>query len=123
MKIEIRTKLDKIEKLGDLEYDEDCEYCMKNPFTLDAIETKKKLESDKDEIKAHLTKLDSVIYKINHLYHIRERKIDLDNNINKLQKVTSLKNELDSKEVLLEEKRKNILHQISTVEEKIVRYK
>ena len=122
MKIEVRAKLDKIEKLGDLEYDEDCEYCMKNPFTLDAIETKKKLESDKDEVKAHLTKLDSVIHKINHLYHIRERKIDLDDNINKLQKVVSLKNELDSKEVLLEEKRKNILHQISTVEEKIIRY-
>ena len=122
MKIDIRAKLDKIEKLGDLEYDEDCEYCMKNPFTLDAIDTKKKLESDKDEVKTHLTKLDLVIHKINHLYHIRERKIDLDDNINKLQKVTSLKNELDSKEVLLEEKRKNILHQVSTVEEKIVRY-
>ena len=37
---------------------------MKNPFTLDAIETKKKLESDKDEVKDYLTKLDSVIHKI-----------------------------------------------------------
>jgi len=44
LKIEVRAKLDKIEKLGDLEYNKDCEYCMKNPFTLDAIETKKKLE-------------------------------------------------------------------------------
>ena len=61
MKIEVRAKLDKIEKLGDLEYDEDCDYCMKNPFTLDAIETKKKLEYDKDEVKDYLTKLDTVI--------------------------------------------------------------
>jgi len=60
MKIKVRAKLDKIEKLGDLEYNKDCEYCMKNPFTLDAIETKKKLESDKDEVKDYLTKLDSV---------------------------------------------------------------
>ena len=54
LKIEVRNKLDKIEKLGDLEYDEDCDYCMSNPFTLDAIETKKKLESDKDEVKDYL---------------------------------------------------------------------
>ena len=122
LKIEVRAKLDKIEKLGDLEWDEHCEYCMSNPFTLDAMETKKKLESDKDEVKTHLTKLDSVVHNINHLYHIRERKADLDDNINKMQRVSSLKNELDSKLVLLEEKRKNVLHQISSVEEKIVKY-
>ena len=122
MKIEVRAKLDKIEKLGDLEYDEDCEYCMKNPFTLDAIETKKKLETDKDDVKKYLGKLDYVVHQLNHLYHIRERKSDLDDNMNKLQKISSLKNELNSKAVLLEEKRKNILHQITTVEEKVVKY-
>jgi DNA repair exonuclease SbcCD ATPase subunit len=122
MKIEVRTKLDKIEKLGDLEYDKDCEYCMKNPFTLDAIETKKRLESDKDEVKKDLSKLDYIVHQVNHLYHIRERKTDLETNLNKLQQVISLKNELDSKNVLLEEKRKNILNQITTLEEKIVKY-
>ena len=35
LKIEVKNKLDKIEKLGHLEYDENCDYCMKNPFTLD----------------------------------------------------------------------------------------
>jgi DNA repair exonuclease SbcCD ATPase subunit len=122
IKIKVRAKLDKIEKLGDLEYDKDCEYCMKNPFTLDAIETKKKLETDKDEVKKDLSRLDSTVHQINHLYHIRERKTDLDTNLNKLQQILSLKNELDSKLVLLEEKRKNILHQISSVEEKVVKY-
>ena len=114
--------IDKIEKLGDLEYDKECEYCMKNPFTLDAIETKKRLESDKDEVKKDLNKLDHIVHQINHLYHIRERKTDLETNLNKLQQVISLKNELDSKNVLLEEKRKNILNQITTLEEKIVKY-
>jgi len=42
LKIEVRNKLDKIEKLGILEWDEDCEYCMSNPFTLDAIATNEK---------------------------------------------------------------------------------
>jgi len=122
MKIEVKSKLDKIEKLGDLEYDKDCDYCMKNPFTLDAIETKKKLEVDKDDVKIYLNRLDTIEHQINHLYHVRERKADLDDNINKLQKIFSLKNELDSKKVLSVEKRKNILHQISSVEEKIVKY-
>jgi len=122
MKIEVKSKLDKIEKLGDLEYDKDCDYCMKNPFTLDAIETKKKLEVDKDDVKIYLNRLDTIQHQINHLYHVRERKADLDDNINKLQKIFSLKNELDSKKVLSVEKRKNILHQISSVEEKIVKY-
>ena len=122
IKIEVRAKLDKIEKLGDLEYDKSCEYCMKNPFTLDAIETKKKLETDKDDVKKYLGKLDYVVHQLNHLYHIRERKLDLDDNMNKLQKISSLKNELNSKVVLLEEKRKNVLHQISSVEETVVKY-
>ena len=42
LKIEVQHKLDKIDKLGNLEHDPDCNYCMSNPFTLDAIETKEK---------------------------------------------------------------------------------
>ena len=122
MKIEVRSKLDKIEKLGDLEWDDDCEYCMSNPFTLDARETKKKLEVDKDVVKDYLIKLDDISEQIKNLYHARERKSDLDDIMNKLQKVLSLRNELDSKKVLLEEKRKNVLHQLSSIEEKIIKY-
>jgi len=122
MKIEVRSKLDKIEKLGDLEWDDDCEYCMSNPFTLDARETKKKLEVDKDVVKDYLIKLDDVSEKIKNLYHARERKSDLDSIMNKLQKILSLRNELDSTKVLQEEKRKNVIHQLSSVEEKIIKY-
>ena len=32
LKEEVQRKLDKIRKLGDLEYDPDCEYCMNNVF-------------------------------------------------------------------------------------------
>ena len=122
MKIEVRSKLDKIEKLGDLAWDDDCEYCMSNPFTLDARETKKKLEVDKDVVKDYLIKLDDVSEKIKNLYHARERKSDLDSIMNKLQKILSLRNELDSSKVLQEEKRKNVIHQLSSVEEKIIKY-
>ncbi len=122
MKIEIRTKLDKIEKLGNLEWDDDCKFCMSNPFTLDAMETKKKLEVDKDILKKHLSDFDSINETIKTLYHTRERKADLDDNINKVQKVSTLKNELESKKVLLDEKKKNVIHQLNSIEEKIIKY-
>ncbi len=122
MKIEIRTKLDKIEKLGNLEWDDDCEYCMSNPFTLDARETKKKLEVDKGVFKNHLEEFDSINETIKTLYHARERKSDLDDVVNKLQKISTLKNELESKKVLMDEKKKNVLHQLTSVEEKIIKY-
>ena len=122
LKIEVNTKLDKIEKLGDLEYDEDCDYCMKNPFTLDAIETKKLVELDKNRVKEHLNKIDDITTNIKELYHTRERKSDLDDTINKLQKVSTLINETNSSKVLLGEKRKNVLHQLTSIEEKIVKY-
>ena len=40
LKVEVKNKLDKIEKLGDLEYDKDCDFCMNNIFVKDAIKTK-----------------------------------------------------------------------------------
>ena len=55
IKQEVNVKLEKIKKLGDLEYDEDCDYCMKNPFTLDAIETKKSI--DENNTKVHNNEL------------------------------------------------------------------
>ena len=122
MKIEIKTKMEKIDTLGNLEWDDDCEYCMSNPFTLDARETKKKLEVDKDNLNTHLKKLDSIDESIKDLYHMRERKVDLEDTINKIQKVSTLKNELESTKVLSNEKKKNVIHQINSIEEKILKY-
>ena len=122
MKIEIKTKMEKIDTLGNLEWDDDCEYCMSNPFTLDARETKKKLEVDKDNLNTHLKKLDSIDESIKDLYHMRERKVDLEDTIHKIQKVSTLKNELESTKVLSNEKKKNVIHQINSIEEKILKY-
>ena len=122
LKVEVKTKLDKIDKLGDLEYDEECDYCMKNPFTLDAIETKKLVEVDKNRVKEHLMKMDELSYEMKTLPQLRQAKLDLDDNINKLQQVSTLMNETNSSKVLLEEKRKNVLHQLTSIEEKIVKY-
>ena len=49
LKSELRIKLDKMKKLEDLKYDENCSFCMDNIFVKDAITTKASIESDKTE--------------------------------------------------------------------------
>ena len=75
-----------------------------------------------DILKKHLSEFDSINETLKTLYHTRERKADLDDNINKVQKVSTLKNELESKKVLLDEKKKNVIHQLNSIEEKIIKY-
>jgi DNA repair exonuclease SbcCD ATPase subunit len=48
-KVEVRSKLDKLEKLKEHKYDPKCKFCMDNIFVKDAIATKSKLEEDKKE--------------------------------------------------------------------------
>jgi DNA repair exonuclease SbcCD ATPase subunit len=50
LKVEIGHKLDKLKKLEEHEYDPNCEFCINNVFVKDAIETKKQLKTDKDEL-------------------------------------------------------------------------
>tara|TARA_B100002019_G_scaffold211121_3_gene183882 strand:+ start:3466 stop:6630 length:3165 start_codon:yes stop_codon:yes gene_type:complete len=47
LKIEVKSKLDKIATLGDLEYDPNCDFCVNNVFVKDAVKTKEDLETDK----------------------------------------------------------------------------
>lgn len=63
LKSESISKLDKMKKLRDLEYDENCSFCMNNIFVKDAIETKNSI----DEYKL------LVFEKINKLKDIREQ--------------------------------------------------
>ena len=78
LKSDVRVKLDKIEKLGNLTYDENCNHCMSNPFTLDAMETKKTLEKDKELAGKYLTKKSRMDDKIQKMFKIRAFKKDLD---------------------------------------------
>ena len=60
LKIEVRNKLDKIEKLGNLEYDKDCTYCVNNPFVVDAIKTQEGLEEDKELARNYVNKINTL---------------------------------------------------------------
>jgi DNA repair exonuclease SbcCD ATPase subunit len=64
LKIEVRNKLDKIDKLGNLDYDPGCSYCMNNVFVKDAIKTKADLEQDKTRATSTVAKLKTLENKI-----------------------------------------------------------
>ena len=123
LKQSVGVKLEKIKKLGDLEYDESCEYCMKNPFTLDAIETKKSIDIDKTKVKDLLKRIDGY----NKWHNDNWRKVDsghtdLIETTNALDKITLLINESKQSTQLLNEKQKNYFNQLKFNEEKIQKY-
>ena len=122
LKIEVKNKLDKIEKLGNLEYDSNCSYCMANPFTLDAMETKKKLNDDKMLADTFVKQSDNLDDIINGLSHITKHKEQMDESINSLSLLTTNISKLDSEKKLTTEKRKNLISQLAIIEDKINLY-
>ena len=122
LKIEVKNKLDKIDKLGNLEYDPDCDFCMKNPFTLDAMETKKKLNDDKMLADTFVKQSDTLESIINGLSHITAHKEQMDGSIQSLSLLTSNISKLDSEKKLNTEKRKNLISQLAIIEDKINQY-
>ena len=122
LKIDVKHKLDKINTLGNLKYDSNCEYCMSNPFTLDAIKTKNELEVDKKLANEYVDKFDTLENEINHIQHIRDKKFDLDNSLETLQSIESQNLKYISQQTLMLEKKNNTIKQINLLEEKIIKY-
>ena len=58
---------------------------MTNPFTLDAIETKEKLNEDKVRAGQVIAKLDEIDEKINQMGDIHNEKVDFDRSIETLK--------------------------------------
>ena len=122
LKIEVRNKLDKTEKLGDLKYDPNCQFCMSNPFTLDAIKTKKELEEDRLLAAQYVNDIDTLDDKIKRLFHVRNHKIDYDTSLELLRRLSVKRNTNKTNTGLIEEKKNSVLVQITNVQEKIGEY-
>jgi len=103
LKAEVSHKLEKMEKLNDLEYDENCIFCMNNVFVKDAIATKASIEEDKKSAQEIVDKLNVVKEKIAELAPSLREKEDY----NKLQK------DIHSKEIEKSSIESN-LHQINS---------
>ena len=122
LKIQVQHKLDKIEKLGNLTWNDDCDDCMTNPFTLDAIETEKSLQKDKETANQYVSEYDELGDTITNLEYVREDKIRYDELRQKLVDVDVLKNKIDSQLTLLTEKKSSTIDKISTTEQDISKY-
>ncbi len=122
LRVQVQHKLDKIDKLGNLEHDPNCSYCMSNPFTLDAIETKEKLSEDKSLADTFLKKSSELESTINGLSHITAHKEQMDSCINSFNLLTSNISRVDSDQKLSTERKKNLIIQLAAVEDKINLY-
>ena len=123
LKIEVRSKLDKIEKLGNLEWDEDCDFCMSNPFTLDAIETQKNLDKDKLLAQQYVTKKQRMEDRIKKMFKIRAYKSDLESLLEEINSLNIQETHSTTQLSLLEEKKNNILNQLNSINSEITTYK
>tara|TARA_A100001201_G_scaffold31421_1_gene33942 strand:- start:2735 stop:5581 length:2847 start_codon:yes stop_codon:yes gene_type:complete len=123
LKDKVKVKVEKIQKLGDLEYDEDCDYCMKNPFTLDAIETKKSINEDKNKVKDLLLKIDQYNnWHNNDFQKLINENNDFSKSKDDFQKIKTLINELRQNVQILDEKEKNYNNQKTFNADKIKKY-
>ena len=123
LKIEVRSKLDKIDKLGNLTYDEDCDHCMSNPFTLDAIETKKNLEKDKTLAQEYVQKKQKMEDEIQKMFKVRAFKKDLDELQDRLNEKQRYQDNITSNINITKEKQKNITTQFNLITSEMERSK
>ena len=123
LKADVRVKLDKIEKLGNLTWDEDCEHCMSNPFTLDAIETKKNLEKDKTLAQQYVQKKQKMEDEIQTMFKVRAFKKDLDELQDRLNEKQRYQDNIISNIKITKEKQKNITTQFNLITREMERAK
>ena len=123
LKADVRVKLDKIEKLGNLTWDEECEHCMSNPFTLDAIETKKNLEKDKTLAQQYVQKKQKMEDEIQTMFKVRAFKKDLDELQDRLNEKQRYQDNIISNIKITKEKQKNITTQFNLITSEMERAK
>ena len=123
LKADVRVKLDKIDKLGNLTWDENCDYCMSNPFTLDAIETKKNLEKDKTLAQEYVQKKQKMEDEIQTMFKVRAFKKDLDELQDNLNEKQRYQDNITSNINITKEKQKNITTQFNLITSEMERSK
>ena len=122
LKVEVRNKLDKTEKLKGVTWDDNCEHCMSNPLTIDARETEKNLEKDKELAAEYLNKKNKMDEEIEALNPIIEQKENYDKYKSSLVEAEFRERELKTNLQYFKEKKKNINSSIETIEQDIKEY-
>jgi len=119
----VENKLDKMDKLGKLEYDKNCNYCMNNIFVKDAIRTKDELEKDQNSLNELKSKKDYLLDIVKSKKNIKEQYSEFENIKQELEEIISSSevniNELSNRQ----NNYKSIKEQLSQVENDIEKYK
>ena len=123
LKAEVRVKLDKTAKLKDVTYDPDCEHCMSNPLTLDAIETEKNLSKDVELAKEYKEKKEGMDKEIEKMSNVRAFKEELDKAKSQLSEGKLSEDNLNYGLQYINERKQNIENQIESINGEIKRYK
>ena len=123
LKAEVRVKLDKVDKLKSVTWDEDCEHCMNNPLTLDAIETEKNLNKDVELSKEYMEKKKEKDTEVEKMFKVRAFKEELDKSNVTLNEMKLRADNLNYSLQYINERKQNIENQIESIGGEIKRYR
>lgn len=121
-KVTISTKLDKLKRLEEHEYDPNCKYCVENVFVKDAIKTKQELEEDKKNVADFLTERKDVEAYIEKYKDIEEQYKYFDGIAVEKQRLTNGLSVLDSKRESIESQIQTYKTKLDGVESSIKTY-
>ncbi len=96
-KVTISTKLDKLKRLEEHEYDPNCKYCVENVFVKDAIKTKQELDEDKKHVAEFLSERKQVEEYVEKYKDIEEQYKYFEGIATEKQRLTNGLSVLDSK--------------------------
>jgi DNA repair exonuclease SbcCD ATPase subunit/DNA repair exonuclease SbcCD nuclease subunit len=122
LKAEVRAKLEKMEKLNDLKYDENCKFCMDNVFVKDAIATKASIETDKLEAKNIINQLEIIRTKIQSLEASLSEKESYNSLSTSIHQKESLKLKLESDVHQIDNRANQLTTNLEKVNNKIDEY-
>jgi DNA repair exonuclease SbcCD ATPase subunit len=109
-------------KLDQLEYDENCQYCMNNIFVKDAIETKKSLQEDTDALRNVEELLSRIQTNIKTLSSVIEEKANLQKLQSQLLLMQTAKSNADTELYNATNKLHNLTSKLSEIENNISEY-
>jgi DNA repair exonuclease SbcCD ATPase subunit/DNA repair exonuclease SbcCD nuclease subunit len=119
---ELTNKQDKMSKLDELEYDENCQFCMNNVFVKDAIETKKLIQSDTDALNSVQSLLEKIRSNIASLISVTEEKAELQRLQQQLVIKQKEKAKMDSDVHSLTTKLHGLENKLTDIENNIIEY-
>ena len=122
MKRDVKFKLEKVDRLKTHEYDPNCDYCVKNPFVVDAMKTKDSLEDDKQTVSDLLSQMNEVRKQIQELEPVKEKKESYDKLSMKMNDVKHKQQTLNKDKIAFTAQKSSLQTQLESIEEKIIRY-